>query len=125
MRRQLIDACPADGLHGLRDRALIEVSYDRLCRRSELVGLLIEDLRPAPDDGARILIRRAKTDPFGDGRWAHLSPPTMDHLKAWLAVAAIIDGPLLRPIIACKVGGPPMNPVAVNRTLKTAARAPA
>ena len=122
LRRQLIDACPADGLHGLRDRALIAVGYDSLCRRSELVGLLIEDLRPLPDGGARILVRRAKTDPFGDGRWAHLSPPTMDHLKAWLAAAAIIDGPLLRPLIAGKVGTAPMNPVAVNRTLKNAAR---
>ena len=122
LRRRLIDACPADTLHGLRDRALIAVGYDSLCRRSELVGLLIEDLRPLPDGGARILVRRAKTDPFGDGRWAHLSPPTMDHLNAWLAAAAITDGPLLRPLIAGKVGAAPMNPVAVNRTLKTAAR---
>lgn len=128
LRRQLIDACPADSLHGLRDRALIAVGYDSLCRRSELVGLLIEDLRPLPDGGARILVGRAKTDPFGDGRWAHLSPPTMEHLRAWLAAAAITDGPLLRPVvagrvgIAGKVGAAPMNPVAVNRTLKTAAR---
>lgn len=100
---------------------MIAAGYDSLCRRSELIGLLIEDLRPLPDGGARILVRRAKTDPFGDGRWAQLSPPTTEHLKAWLA-AAITDGPLLRPIVAGKVGAAPMNQVAVNRALKTAAR---
>ena len=103
-------------------RGLSAMGYDNLCRRSELVGLLIEDLRPLPDSRARILVRRAKTDPFGHGRWAHLSPPAMAHLGAWLAAAGIIDGPLFRPVISGKVGRKPMNLVTVNRTLKTAAR---
>jgi len=34
---QLIAACP-DTLAGLRDRAMIALGYDTLCRRSELVG---------------------------------------------------------------------------------------
>jgi integrase len=122
LRRQLIDACPADGLHGLRDRALIAVGYDGFCRRSELVGLLIKDLRPLPDRDARILVRRAKTDPFGDSRWAYLSPPTMDDLRACLAAAANNRRPALSPVVAGKAGGTPIHPVAVNRTLETAAR---
>lgn len=35
---------PAPGPRGLRDRALLAVAYDTLARRSELVGLLCEDL---------------------------------------------------------------------------------
>ncbi len=62
LRDRLISACPEDALTGLRDRAIIAVGYDTLCRRS------IEDLSPLSDGAMSILIRRSKNDQFGDGR---------------------------------------------------------
>ena len=43
LRDKLIAVCPRT-LIGIRNRAIIAVGYDTLCRRSELVGLRVEDL---------------------------------------------------------------------------------
>ena len=53
------------GNRGARDRALLLAAYDTLCRRSELVSLLIEDIQfKDTNEGevASVLIRKSKTD---------------------------------------------------------------
>ena len=86
LREQLIAACP-DTLAGLRDQAMIAVGYDTLCRRAELVNLLVEDITRLRAGDAKILVRRAKNDPFGDGRWAYLSVAAARHMDVWLQAA--------------------------------------
>lgn len=120
LRDALIAACPP-GLQGLRDRAMIAVGYDTLCRRVELVALLAEDLVPLPDGGARVLVRRAKTDPFGDGRWAFISPQAGRALSAWRQAAAIERGPLFRPFRNGVLLANDLHPIVVGRVLKSAA----
>ena len=51
---------------GLRNRAMLCVGYELLTRRSELVALRVRDLEEREDGTLRVLIRRAKNDPFGD-----------------------------------------------------------
>lgn len=51
---------------------MIAVGYATLCRRCELVNIALDDLVRLPG-GGKALVRRAKNDPFGDGRWAFLS----------------------------------------------------
>jgi integrase/recombinase XerD len=68
VRDKLLAACPKS-LLGLRNHALIAVGYDTLCRRAELVSLCLEDLAPLENGAMSILVRRAKNDPFGDGRY--------------------------------------------------------
>lgn len=61
---------------GIRDRALLLIAYDTLCRRSELVSLQIQDVKTAVKDDKEhttILLRRSKTDQESAGRWLHLS----------------------------------------------------
>jgi integrase/recombinase XerD len=98
LRDKLISACP-DNLLGLRNRALIAVGYDTLCRRAELVSLRLEDLTPLENSAMSILVRRAKNDPFGDGRFGYLTPPTVKFLQAWLngeeSFATAMNAPLL------------------------------
>jgi site-specific recombinase XerD len=60
-----------------RDRALVAVAYDTMCRREELVSLQIEDLAYSDDGSATVLIRRSKTDTAGEGATAYLSPLTV------------------------------------------------
>jgi site-specific recombinase XerD len=75
------------GNRGARDRALLLVAYDSLCRRSELASLLIEDIKYIETSGtikASILIRRGKTDQFGQGRRLVLSERGTCALKEWL-----------------------------------------
>lgn len=75
------------GNRGARDRALLLIAYDSLCRRSELASLLIEDIKYVEKNKkikASILIRRSKTDQFGQGRRLVLSDRATIALKEWL-----------------------------------------
>jgi site-specific recombinase XerD len=83
---KLIAATEA-GNRGARDRALLLIAYDSLCRRSELASLLIEDIKYVEKNNsskASILIRRSKTDQFGQGRRLILSDRASVALKEWL-----------------------------------------
>jgi len=71
-------------LRDIRDRALVAVAYDTMCRREELVSLLIEDIEPAEDGSGTVVIRRSKTDTTGEGATAYLSPLTMRLVAQWL-----------------------------------------
>jgi hypothetical protein len=54
-------AAAGDETRGLRNRALLAVVYDSLCRRSELVALQRVDLEMAEHGEGTIMIRRSKT----------------------------------------------------------------
>jgi integrase len=71
-------------LRDIRDRALVAVAYDTMCRREELVSLRVEDIAEAGDGAGSILIRRSKTDTTGEGATAYLSPLAMRLLNQWL-----------------------------------------
>jgi integrase len=81
-------------LRDIRDRALVAVAYDTMCRREELVSLKIEDMAEAGDGSGSVLIRRSKTDASGGGATAYLSPLTMRLLRQWTQEAGIEKGPL-------------------------------
>jgi site-specific recombinase XerD len=101
-------------LRGIRDRALLLVAYDTLCRRSELVDLLAEDIRRESTEKAEsvrlsIKLRKSKTDQNSLGRWLHLTDQTSRALEHWLVVSGIQLGPIFRGInrgneIAVKLG---------------------
>ncbi len=84
----LADAGP-DGQGGhplaaLRDRALLLVARDTLCRASELVALRWDDLRIDEQTGeGDILVRRSKTDQDGEGRHKWLDIDTVQALLSW------------------------------------------
>jgi site-specific recombinase XerD len=76
------------GNRGARDRALLLIAYDSLCRRSELASLLIEDIKYLDVNNtanSSILIRKSKTDQFGKGRRLVLSVRARTALIEWLA----------------------------------------
>jgi site-specific recombinase XerD len=89
------------GLLGIRDRAILLVGFAGAFRRSELVGLNIEDLEFV-EDGARFTINRSKTDQEGAGeivgiaRGRNLCP--VEALRAWLSIANITSGPIFRAV---------------------------
>ena len=122
LRVRLLAACP-DSFAGLRDRALIAAGYDTLCRRAKLVPLRLEDLAPLENGAMSIFVRRAKNDPFGDGRYAYLSPSTVELLETWLKNASIKEGWLFRRVTVDYVGSNALNPYSVNRIIKGAASA--
>jgi hypothetical protein len=46
----------------------VAVAYDTMCRREELVSLMVEDIAEAGDESGSVLIRRSKTDTTGEGQ---------------------------------------------------------
>ncbi|MHA7900266.1 MAG: tyrosine-type recombinase/integrase [Henriciella sp.] len=115
---KMLAACP-DTLAGKRDAALLSVGYDTLCRSSELSWMRVEDVRLGE---ASIYIPRSKSDPFGDGRFAPLSAPTVELLDSWLRSAAILAGPLFRGLHTGKIGQTHLETSSIRRLMKAAAR---
>jgi site-specific recombinase XerD len=76
-----------NSIRGIRDRALLLVAYDTLCRRSELVSLQVKDVKINTKNGietSSILLRKSKTDQDSMGRWLYLSQRTHLALIEWM-----------------------------------------
>src|ERR1039457_291283 len=100
--RAMVDATDA-GIIGIRDRALILLGFAGAFRRSELVGLDVEDCAFSKD-GLTVTLRRSKVDQEGVGRKIGIpygsNPETcpVRTMQAWIEQAAITAGPVFRSI---------------------------
>lgn len=82
----------------VRDKALLLLGFATGLRRSELVGLDVEDL-DITDKGIKITVRRSKSDQSGQGRLigvptTHSSACAVSAVKVWLKEANISSGAL-------------------------------
>lgn len=90
-----------DTLIGTRDKALVLLGFAGAFRRSEIVGLDVEDISRR-DEGLVILLRHSKTDQRGEGRWVGIpngkNPDTcpVTALKIWLEKSGISEGAIFR-----------------------------
>lgn len=99
-------------LRGIRDRALLLLAYDSMCRRSELVSLKIEDIYLEEFDSQvrmKIRLRKSKTDQELQGRWIYPSKRSADAITAWINQAKLDNGYLFRGI---------NNPIDITDELK-------
>jgi integrase len=100
--RQTVLALP-ETLQGQRDRALLLLGFAGALRRSELVALLVADLRFVPQ-GVILTLRQSKTDQDGAGLLKgipfgqHAQTCPVRAVQNWLKAAKLADGPLFRPI---------------------------
>jgi integrase len=84
----------------LRDKALLLLGFSGAFRRSELVGLNVEDLERVPQ-GILVHLRRSKTDQESSGRIVAIpkvrgSLCAVTAVERWMKAADIHDGPLFR-----------------------------
>lgn len=110
---------------GIRNRALLLIAYDTLCRRSELVSLQIQGIRTVEKNGAEhttILLRRSKTDQEASGRWLHLTERSHTALKAWLGILQDSEGPIFRSINKRIESTKALGASQINRIFKRIAR---
>jgi site-specific recombinase XerD len=109
-------------LRDIRDRALVAVAYDTMCRREELVSLFAEDISKGSDGSASILIRRSKTDTTGEGATAYLSPLTMRLLNQWITQAGIKEGAIFVRVHGAARVGDPLTAQTVMAVLRKVGR---
>ena len=92
-----------DGLIGVRDRALILLGFAGAFRRSEVVGLDVEDL-DFNRDGLTVNLRRSKADQEGEGRKIGIpygsNPETcpVRVVQSWMEEGDVTSGPVFRSI---------------------------
>ena len=85
----------------LRDKTLILIGFGGGFRRTELVSIDYEDLEFVPE-GLKIMIRRSKTDQFGEGMIKGLPYFSNEiycpiiNIKKWLDISKIKSGPIFR-----------------------------
>ncbi|MDC0499760.1 tyrosine-type recombinase/integrase [Paracoccaceae bacterium] len=79
---KMIDAQP-ETLAGIRNKAMLSLSYDFLARRSEIVALRTSDLEFTKDGALKGMIRKSKTDQFGRGRLVFGSERSAKLLRVW------------------------------------------
>jgi site-specific recombinase XerC len=118
--KRLIATCGTD-LAGVRDRALLLLGFAGALRRSELIGLDVEHLRPAPL-GMRLLVVRSKTDKAGKGaeigvaRGSTAETCPVRSIRALLKAAELTDGPIFRRVTQWgTVGKHRLHPDAVRK----------
>lgn len=123
---RVVAAIPSD-LGGLRDKALLLVGFACALRRSELVALHVNDVSLI-DGRSTLVVRRSKSDQFGQGR--QLALPRLNGplcpvgaLKGWLTAAGIGNGPVFRAINRWKqVGTAALSSATVRDVVRLRAK---
>jgi integrase/recombinase XerD len=107
---------------GLRNRAMLSLGYELLTRRSELVALRNDDIEDRPDGTLRVLIRRSKSDQFGEGRIAFTSVKTARLLRRWMDLRGADIEWLFCPIYQSQPINRDLSTTTVKRVIKEAAK---
>ena len=97
----VIDQQSKKEINKFRDRSIILIGFSGGFRRNEIVSLDYDDL-DFVTEGLKIILRRSKTDQFGEGFTKAL--PYFDNsqycpvvsLKKWIEISKITSGPLFR-----------------------------
>jgi site-specific recombinase XerD len=84
-------------LRGPRDKALLSLAYDTLCRRSEVVSFEIEDIIEI-NEQMKIHLRKSKTDQDGIGKLISINDQCQEYLLNWIKQSKITSGSLFRGI---------------------------
>jgi len=124
INRPLLDRMLAtceDSLIDARDRALLLLAYETARRRSELVAFSVEDLTEDEGRITGIWLRKSKTDQFGTGKRLALSKTAARAVEAWVGLAKLENGPLLRAVRGNKIEDS-LSAGQVARIFKTRAR---
>lgn len=119
---QAAAATCGDDPAGLRDKALMWVGFESLCRGSEIASLRVEDLARTTVGNFTLLVRKGKADQAGRGRTVVLSARAAQAIEQWLTWSGLSTGVLLPKLNSA---GSPVGPLsigAITRILRKRAR---
>ena len=115
-------------MRAARDKALLLVGFAGAFRRSELVGICIEDITEHAT-GLEVLLRHSKTDQEMAGRTVFIPYASgkccpVKALKAWLDLTGIRSGPIFRAVNRHdQVSERPLTAQSVSLIVKAAVEA--
>jgi integrase/recombinase XerD len=107
---------------GLRNRAMLSLGYELLTRRSELIAIRTDEIDWRDDGTLRVLIRRSKSDQFGNGRIAFTSQRTAGFVQEWLEWRGEDITPLFCPIYKDQPIDRALEVTTIKRLVKDAAK---
>ena len=99
----VIDNGKNEEIKKVRDKTIILIGFAGGFRRAELVAIDYEDLEFV-SEGVKIIIRRSKTDQFGEGMikglpyFSNQTYCPVLHLKKWLELSNIKSGAIFRKL---------------------------
>ena len=99
-----IDEQKIEKIKKLRNRTLILIGFGGGFRRKELISIDHEDI-DLVKEGVKIILRRSKTDQFGEGQvkglpyFANEKYCPVTSLKNWLNLTKIKNGPIFRRFV--------------------------
>ena len=107
---------------GASQQSHVVAGDELLSRQSALVALRTIEIEFRPDGTLRVLIRRSKSDPFGEGRLAFTSERTADLVKDWLGWRGPYIEFLFCPIYHQKAINWNLSTSSVKSMIKSAAK---
>jgi len=113
---KLLSLCDLSTPKGMRDAVLLNLGYETMRRRSELVSFRFNDLRASASGDHGILLRYSKTDQHGHGRVIPVSRTLANFLGVWKIYAG--DGLILRNIRRNGLIGESLSAESINKILK-------
>ena len=110
-------AATKDDLRGARDKALLSLAYDTLCRRSEIVSLDIEDIIYT-NDQIKIRLKKSKTDQDKLGKILEVNNQSKMYLLDWLQKSKLITGKIFRGVKNNGLLTSSLNKAQINKIYK-------
>jgi len=78
--RKLQAVCD-DSIMGLRNRLLLQVGYESMRRRAEICAFRFEDVKTLPNGKHALLLRKSKTDQYGEGKLIPISDELVEMIN--------------------------------------------
>ena len=120
INKDLLDkmiAATTNDLRGTRDKALLSLAYDTLCRRSEIVSLDVKDVINT-NGQIQIYLRKSKTDQDGIGKLISINDQAQEYLLNWIKSSKITSGSLFRGVKNNNKITSSLNEAQINKIFK-------
>ena len=102
----------------LGNRLLLQLGYERMRRRSEMCAFRLEDVKALPNGKQALLLRKSKTDQFGEGKLIPISDKLVEMISHWQDKIKQTDGYILRSFKRDLSVRESLDPAALNKILK-------
>jgi len=93
--RKLQAVCD-NSIVGLRNRLLLQLGYESMRRRSEICAFRFDDVKTLSNGKHTLLLRKSKTDQFGEGKFIPISDELVEMINHWQDCIKQTNGYILR-----------------------------